>query len=146
MPTPLETFGHAVGMALTERKIPDDMDPNHMTPSQVIECTAGLLDRLDNASDAYLAAKGSDIKVGRSLQRDLLALLDEHDLRGYPVTLYREPEDGSWSVMAPDLPGHVGAAMTITDALREAADAMTAWIETAKANGMPVPPPSDPHA
>jgi predicted RNase H-like HicB family nuclease len=65
----------------------------------------------------------------------------EPNLRGYPVILYREPEDGSWSVMAPDLPGHIGAAMTIPEALISAADAMTSWISV----GPPVPPPSDPH-
>lgn len=109
-------------------------------------CTHGTLNGSLHLGSMLLAEWGKGYAQGRKeADQDRAAGAPAPDLRGYPVTLYRE-EDGSWSVMAPDLPGHVGAAMTIADAIWEAADAMAAWIEAAEENGMPVPPPSDPHA
>jgi predicted RNase H-like HicB family nuclease len=64
---------------------------------------------------------------------------------GYPLVLYQEPEDGSWSVLAPDLPGFVAAEMTIGGALRMAEDAMAAWLEAWREHRREIPVPSDPH-
>lgn len=71
---PLVTFGHAVGIALADRKVPDDWDASHLTSAQMLEATCTLLDRLDDATDAYLAAKGSTERIERTMQRDLRAL------------------------------------------------------------------------
>jgi antitoxin HicB len=64
------------------------------------------------------------------------------DLRGYRVELYVDPEDGSWAVEVPDLPGCVAAADTPSDAVAAAEDAIAAWIEAAIADGERVPAPS----
>jgi hypothetical protein len=71
---PLRTFGYDVGIALSERKVPDDWDTENLTPEQVLEATATLLDRLDDATDKFVAAKGGDHKVSRTMQADLRTL------------------------------------------------------------------------
>jgi hypothetical protein len=74
---PLRIFGHAVGLALAGRKVPDGVDVEHMTPAQMLEATCVLLDRLDDATDEYLSSKGTDHRIDRAMQRSLRALAAE---------------------------------------------------------------------
>lgn len=71
---PLRVFGRDVGIALSERKVPDDVDSERMTAAQSLEATAVLLDRLDDATDVYLAAHGDEHRIDRAMQRTLRAL------------------------------------------------------------------------
>lgn len=62
----------------------------------------------------------------------------------YPFTVrpLADDEGGGWLVEFPDLPGCMADGPTPELAVQEAADAVRSWIETAKAHGDPVPPPS----
>ena len=65
----------------------------------------------------------------------------------YPVLiepLARE-EGGGFVATAPDLPGCMSDGETPEDALAHVQDAITAWIEEARALGRPVPKPSQRH-
>jgi hypothetical protein len=68
---PVFDFGIDCGRALSDRKIPDDVDVRFLTDKQKLEATATLLDKLDDATDKFLAAKGSSHRVDREIQRDL---------------------------------------------------------------------------
>ena len=61
--------------------------------------------------------------------------------RGYPLRLVEE-EDGSWTVVAPDLPGMVAASRSVTAAMRLVPEAIDAWLERAVDDGLPIPAPS----
>jgi antitoxin HicB len=61
--------------------------------------------------------------------------------RGYAIELYEE-DDGTWTALVPDLPGCVAAGDSAPEALDEVGDAIDAWIESARADGAPVPSPS----
>lgn len=61
--------------------------------------------------------------------------------RGYAIELHEE-EDGTWTVLVPDLPGCVAAGDSAIEALAEVGDAIDVWIETAEADGAPIPVPS----
>src|SRR5687767_1080213 len=61
--------------------------------------------------------------------------------RGYPVEV-QEEEDGSWTVLVPDLPGCVAAAAGPGDAFDLIGDAIDAWIDAARDDGRPIPVPS----
>jgi hypothetical protein len=69
--SPVERYGRAVGLALTERKVPDDVDIATLTDRQKLEATADLLDRLDDATDALTADVGIATTVDRAMQADL---------------------------------------------------------------------------
>jgi predicted RNase H-like HicB family nuclease len=43
----------------------------------------------------------------------------------------QEPQDGSWFVSLPVMPGHVGGGMSLDEAAEAAADAAQAWLEAA---------------
>jgi predicted RNase H-like HicB family nuclease len=49
----------------------------------------------------------------------------------------RDPEDGSWAVSLPNLPGHVGAGDTLEDAVTLALDAAEAWALAMPAPALP---------
>jgi len=53
-------------------------------------------------------------------------------------------EGGGYLATAPDLPGCMSDGETPEEALHNIQDAITAWIEAAKAWGQPVPQPSRP--
>jgi antitoxin HicB len=65
----------------------------------------------------------------------------------YPVLI--EPlarkDGGGFVATAPDLPGCMSDGETPEDALAHVRDAITAWIEEARALGRPVPKPSRRH-
>ena len=61
--------------------------------------------------------------------------------RGYPVEV-QEEEDGSWTVLVPDLPGCVSAADTIGDAIELIGDAIDSWMAAATYEARPIPTPT----
>lgn len=58
----------------------------------------------------------------------------------YPIVLELE-DDGRFSVSAPDLPGCVSWGITREQAIEHIREAIEVWIESAKADGVAVPPP-----
>src|SRR6186997_1486457 len=48
---------------------------------------------------------------------------------------------GAYGVVVPDLPGCTSGGPTIDDALRNAVEAVTLWVEDARADGEKIPPP-----
>jgi predicted RNase H-like HicB family nuclease len=47
------------------------------------------------------------------------------------LEVVQEPEDQSWSMSLPVMPGHVGGGMSLGEAAEAAADAAEAWLEAA---------------
>src|SRR5687768_13309077 len=62
----------------------------------------------------------------------------------YPVTIrpLTNEEGGGYLVEYPDLPGCIADGETIEEALSEGADAVKAWLATAKAEGAKIPEPN----
>ena len=60
----------------------------------------------------------------------------------YPLEVFWSDEDEGFIVEAPDLPGCSAFGADETEAVREAQDAIAAWIEAAKAAGRAIPAPS----
>lgn len=58
----------------------------------------------------------------------------------YPIVLERE-EDGRYSVWAPDLPGCLSWGNSREEAVERIREAIELWIESAKADGDPIPAP-----
>ncbi len=56
----------------------------------------------------------------------------------YPIVLEKE-EDGRYSVYAPDLPGCTSWGETREVAIENIREAIELWIESAKADGDPIP-------
>lgn len=54
------------------------------------------------------------------------------------VVLYRG-QDGYWVVECPSLPGCVSQGKTKAEAITNIREAIAGWIETAEANGQPIP-------
>jgi len=52
-----------------------------------------------------------------------------------------EPEEDGWSASVPDLPGCFSDADTLAGAQSAIREAIVLWLETAEANGWPVPEP-----
>ena len=61
----------------------------------------------------------------------------------YPITIrsLSEEEGGGYLAEYPDLPGCQADGETVEEALSEAEDALTSWIETAKKYNDPIPSP-----
>jgi antitoxin HicB len=62
----------------------------------------------------------------------------------FQVRPLTDGEGGGYLIEFPDLPGCLSDGETIEDAIRNGADAVRSWIETAREFGDPVPPPSRP--
>ena len=60
----------------------------------------------------------------------------------YPASVFWSDEDGGFIAIAPDLPGCSAFGKTQSDALAELQDAISGWVEAARAVGNPVPEPS----
>ena len=58
----------------------------------------------------------------------------------YPIVLEQE-DDGRYSVYAPDLPGCSSWGVTRDEAIEHIREAIEVWIESARADGSPVPEP-----
>ncbi len=61
--------------------------------------------------------------------------------RGYRLSVTEE-DDGSWTIVAPDLPGMVAAGRSLAAAARRLPDAIDSWIKGAEEAGLPIPQPS----
>ncbi len=59
----------------------------------------------------------------------------------YEVIIYWSKEDEAYIAEVPELPGCMAHGSTQEEALKNALDAVTLWIETAKEFGDPVPEP-----
>lgn len=66
------------------------------------------------------------------------------DTRLYPAHVFWSAEDEGFIASAADLPGCSAFGTTQEEAVRELQDAISAWIEAARAAGNPVPSPSAP--
>ena len=62
----------------------------------------------------------------------------------YPIEVFWSDEDEGYIATVPDLPGCTAWGATETDALREAHEAIAAWVEAATAAGRAVPEPMPP--
>lgn len=59
----------------------------------------------------------------------------------YAIAVFWSEADKAWIADAPDLKSCSAHGASPEDAVRELRIAMSAWIETANANGMTLPPP-----
>lgn len=58
----------------------------------------------------------------------------------YAILLDPQPE-GGYTVSVPDLPGCISQGETEEECARNISEAIEGWIETAEANGWPIPQP-----
>ncbi|MGH6903264.1 MAG: type II toxin-antitoxin system HicB family antitoxin [Geminicoccaceae bacterium] len=59
----------------------------------------------------------------------------------YHINIFWSDEDGSWIADVPDLRYCSAHGATPADALQEVQTAMTAWLESARGHGDPIPAP-----
>ena len=62
----------------------------------------------------------------------------------YPVQVFWSDEDEGYIAIVPDLPGCSAFGETAEEAIREARDAIEAWLQAARAGGDQIPEPSKP--
>ena len=60
----------------------------------------------------------------------------------YPITIETGNDTTAWGVVVPDLPGCFSAGDTLDEAMIQAEDAITGWIEVALDAGQAIPAPS----
>ncbi len=60
----------------------------------------------------------------------------------YPIAIEPGNDTTAWGVVVPDLPGCFSAGDTLEDALMQAEEAITGWIETTLDDGLDIPAPS----
>ena len=60
----------------------------------------------------------------------------------YPIAIEPGNDTTAWGVVVPDLPGCFSAGDTLEEAMIQAEDAITGWIEAAIDDGQDVPAPS----
>jgi predicted RNase H-like HicB family nuclease len=60
----------------------------------------------------------------------------------YPIAIEAGTDAAAWGVVVPDLPGCFSAGDTMEEAMIQAEDAITAWIEAALDAGQDIPKPS----
>ena len=60
----------------------------------------------------------------------------------YPIAIEAGTESTAWGVVVPDLPGCFSAGDSMEEAMVQAEDAVTAWLEAALDAGQDVPMPS----
>ena len=60
----------------------------------------------------------------------------------YPVAIEPGTDAAAWGVIVPDLPGCFSAGDTLDEAMIQAEDAITGWIEVALDAGQAIPAPS----
>ena len=61
----------------------------------------------------------------------------------YPIAIEPGSQSTAWGVVVPDLPGCFSAGDTLEQAVVQAEDAITVWIEAAIDAGQDIPAPSD---
>ena len=60
----------------------------------------------------------------------------------YPIAIESGNDSSAWGVVVPDMPGCFSAGDTLEEALIQAEDAITGWIEAALDNEQEIPAPS----
>jgi predicted RNase H-like HicB family nuclease len=60
----------------------------------------------------------------------------------YPIAIEPGPDTTAWGVVVPDLPGCFSAGDTLEEAMLQAEQAVTAWIEATLDAGGAIPRPS----
>ena len=60
----------------------------------------------------------------------------------YPIAIEPGSDTTAWGVVVPDLPGCFSAGDTIDEAIANASEAITAWIEAVLDDGGDVPTPT----
>lgn len=63
-------------------------------------------------------------------------------MKDYHINIFSSEEDGGYIADIPDLQHCSAFGETPEEALREVLKAKAAWLETAAAEGKPIPPPS----
>ncbi len=63
-------------------------------------------------------------------------------MRDYHINIFYSEEDGGYVADIPDLSCCSAFGQSAEEALAEALKAKAAWIEAAKAEGKPIPPPT----
>jgi len=63
-------------------------------------------------------------------------------MKDYHINIFYSEEDGGYIADIPDLPRCSAFGARQEDALEEVLMAKAAWIEAAKAEGRPIPPPA----
>lgn len=61
----------------------------------------------------------------------------------YPINVFWSDESGRWIADVPDLRYCSAHGETPAEAVAEAQEAIALWLETAQAEGIPIPRPSD---
>lgn len=67
--------------------------------------------------------------------------LNEYLELPYKMEIIPDTEEGGFTVSFPELPGCITCGNTLSAALDNAADAKSAWIETAMKDGLSIPEP-----
>ena len=62
-------------------------------------------------------------------------------MKDYHLNIFHSEEDGGYIADIPDLQACSAFGSTPEEALREVTKAKAAWLEAAKAEGKPIPPP-----
>ena len=62
-------------------------------------------------------------------------------MKDYHINIFYSDEDGGYIADVPDLPACSAFGSTPEDALAEVEKAKEAWLDAAKAEGKPIPPP-----
>ena len=65
-------------------------------------------------------------------------------MRRYTILLERDPEDGSYTVSVPTLPGIVTQGRDLQDAIEMARDAIRCHIDGLLKDGLPIPDEDEP--
>jgi predicted RNase H-like HicB family nuclease len=60
----------------------------------------------------------------------------------YTIEIFFSEEDEGFIALAPELPGCSAFGETEEDALKEIKTAMELWLDVAKEDGRPIPPPA----
>lgn len=63
-------------------------------------------------------------------------------MKDYHINVFFSEEDGAYVADIPDLGACAALGATPEEALREVLIAKQAWLDAAKANGKPIPPPT----
>ncbi len=62
-------------------------------------------------------------------------------MKDYHINIFYSDDDGGYIADIPDLPSCSAFGATPEEALSEVEQAKEAWLETARAEGKPIPPP-----
>ncbi len=74
--------------------------------------------------------------------RSALRMAIEAELMAYPVAIEPGNDTTAWGVVVPDLPGCFSTGDTLEEAMIQAEEAVTVWIEAALDDGQDIPAPS----